>query len=53
MAPGKYYVMATEDGVDATPESMGTLWRARNRFQEVTLAPGGAAQVKLEPGKIE
>jgi hypothetical protein len=53
MAPGKYYVMATEDGVDSTPESMGAMWRARNRFQEVTLAPGGTAQVKLEPGKIE
>ena len=53
MAPGKYYLMATEDGVDSTPESMGALWRARNRFQEVTLAPGGTAQVKLEPGKIE
>jgi hypothetical protein len=53
LAPGKYYVMAAEETVDATPESMGALWRARNRFQEVDLPPSGTAQVKLEPGKIE
>jgi hypothetical protein len=53
LAPGKYYVMATEDAVDPTPESMGRLWRARDRFQEVELPPSGTARVKLEPGKIE
>jgi hypothetical protein len=53
LPPGKYYVVATEDTVDPTPESIGRLWRSRNRFQEVDLPPAGSAQVKLEPGKIE
>ena len=53
LPPGKYYVVAVEEPVDPTPESIGRLWRARNRYQEVTLPPGGAVQVKVEPGKIE
>ena len=53
LPPGKYYVVATEESVDPTPESMSRLWRSRNRFQEVDVPPGGSAQVKLEPGKIE
>jgi len=53
LPPGKYYVVATQDDVDYTPESIGRLWRARNRYQEVELAPSGAAQVSLPPGKIE
>ena len=53
LPPGKYYVVATEESVDPTPESIDRLWRSRNRFQEVDLPPAGSAQVKLEPGKIE
>ena len=53
LAPGKYYVAATEESFDATPDSIGRLWRARNRFQEVDLAPNVSAQVQLEPVKIE
>jgi hypothetical protein len=53
LPPGKYFVMATEESVDATPESIGRLWSARNQFQAVDLTPGATAQVKLEPGKIE
>ncbi|HUI55308.1 MAG TPA: carboxypeptidase regulatory-like domain-containing protein [Bryobacteraceae bacterium] len=53
LPPGKYYVVATQDDVDYTPESIGRLWRARNHYQEVELAPSGAAQVSLQPGKIE
>jgi hypothetical protein len=53
LPPGKYYVVATGESVDPTPESMDRLWRSRNRFQEVDLPPAGSAQVKLEPGKIE
>lgn len=51
--PGKYYSAATEDAFDATPDSIGRLWRARNRFQEVELAPNGSAQLQLEPVKIQ
>ena len=53
LPPGKYYVAAVEDSFDATPESIGRLWRARNRFQEIELAPNGTATVQLEPIKIE
>ncbi len=53
LAPGKYYVAATDDTVDYTPEQIGKLWRARNRFQEVDLAPSGSAQTTLEPVRIE
>lgn len=53
LTPGKYYVAASADSVDATPETIGKLWRARNRFKEVELAPSAAAQVSLEPVKLE
>jgi hypothetical protein len=50
---GKYYEVATEESVYPTPERIGWLWRARNRYREVDLPANGSAQVKLEPGKIE
>jgi hypothetical protein len=53
LPPGKYYVVATQETVDPTPESIGRLWKSRNRYQEVDLPPAGSAQVRLEPGKIE
>lgn len=53
LRPGKYYVVATEETIDPTPEIMSRLWKSRNRYQEVILPPSGSAQVKLEPGKID
>jgi hypothetical protein len=53
LAPGKYYVAASSDSFDATPESIGKIWRSRSRFKEVELAPNGTAQVSLEPVTIE
>ena len=53
LAPGKYYVAATGDTVYPTPESIGRLWRARNRFKEVDLGPNGTAQMSLEPVKLD
>lgn len=50
--PGKYLVIATDGRIDATPESIDNLWRSRNRFQEVELAPGGTAQVTLTPQAV-
>jgi hypothetical protein len=47
LPPGKYYVAATDESVDQTPESIARLWNARNRFQEVDLSPNGSAQVRL------
>ncbi len=53
LAPGKYLVAASNDVIDATPESVNRIWRSRNRFREVDLAPNGSAQVTLEPVKFE
>ena len=53
IAPGKYYVAASDASFDATPESIGRLWRARNRFQEVELTAGGSSQLTLTPLKID
>jgi Carboxypeptidase regulatory-like domain len=53
LAPGKYLVAASNDVIDATPESVNRIWRSRNRFKEVDLAPNGTVQVTLEPVKFE
>lgn len=53
LPPGKYYVAASGDSMDATPETIGKVWRSRNRFKEVELGPSGSAQVTLEPVKLE
>jgi Carboxypeptidase regulatory-like domain len=52
LRPGKYFVAATEDTYGATVESINQLWRTRNRFTEVDVAPNGTAQVKLVPVKL-
>jgi protocatechuate 3,4-dioxygenase beta subunit len=53
LRPGKYYVAAVGDSVDATQGAVGRVWRSRSRFKEVELAPGASAQVTLEPVKLE
>ena len=53
LAPGKYYVVAIDRPIDRSPETIGRLWRSRNRYREVDLPPAGSVQVRLEPGKIE
>ena len=52
LAPGKYFVVATEDSYDMTPESIGKLWQSHARYQEVDLNPKAAAQVTLQPTNI-
>ena len=49
LAPGKYYVCATFDDVNATPESIARLWRARPLFSEMEIPPNGSPQVTLIP----
>jgi hypothetical protein len=49
IAPGKYYVVATESLIDPTAECIERIWRARTRFTETTVAPSGATQVSLSP----
>ncbi|HWB96935.1 MAG TPA: carboxypeptidase-like regulatory domain-containing protein, partial [Bryobacteraceae bacterium] len=52
LRPGKYYVVATEDSYDMTPESIGKLWQSHNRYQEVDLPASGSVQVDLQPATI-
>jgi hypothetical protein len=49
LPPGRYFVGASDSAVDHSPAVIERLWRSRNRFKEVELAPGGSAQVTLEP----
>jgi uncharacterized GH25 family protein len=53
LRPGKYYVAATDESFDPTPESISRLWRASNRFTEVELSPNGTAQITLQPITID
>jgi len=53
LAPGKYYVAASGESVDATVDSIEKVWRSRTRFKEIDLAPSRTTQVTLEPVKIE
>jgi hypothetical protein len=49
LAPGKYYVLATQGPVLKSPEIVNKLWLARSKAKEVDLAPGASAQVTLSP----
>jgi len=47
LAPGKYYVVATESLINSTPECIDRIWRDRTMYKETTVAPNGTAQVSL------
>jgi hypothetical protein len=53
LAPGKYYVVATNDSYDMTPESIGKLWQSHARYQEVELTANGSAALSLQIAKIQ
>jgi hypothetical protein len=53
LAPGKYLAIALRSPMDATPESVGKLWRGRAKAKEVEIAAGQTAQVSLEPASID
>ena len=48
LAPGKYTVLATNDPIDQTPECIATIWRARNRGEEVDIGPNTTVTVTLQ-----
>jgi hypothetical protein len=50
IAPGEYLVMAINSRLDYSPETIGRLWRARASADEIDLAPGQTALVRLEGG---
>jgi hypothetical protein len=49
LAPGKYFVLATNASVDRTPESSGKLMRAQIHAQETELPPNGSIAVTIMP----
>jgi len=53
LAPGKYYALATRQPIDRSPETIGKLWKARNRGEEVDVAPNGQPSVTLTPKPID
>ena len=53
LAPGKYFVLATGETIDRSPETVGKLWKARNRGEAVELAPNGKASVTLTPKALD
>jgi hypothetical protein len=53
LAPGKYFARATTGTVDHSPETVGKLWKARMRAQEVVIAPNGQVSVTLAPTPLE
>jgi Carboxypeptidase regulatory-like domain len=52
LAPGKYFVLATSETIDRSPETTGKLWKARNRGEEVEIAPNGRASAALAPRSL-
>jgi hypothetical protein len=53
LAPGKYFVLATSGTIDRSPETTGKLWKARNRGEEVEIAPLGKVSVTLSPKSLD
>lgn len=49
IAPGKYFVLATDGSFDRTPEGIMRLMRARTQAQQVELTPNGTANLTLSP----
>jgi len=53
IAPGTYYVLATGDAVNRTPESIAKLLRARTQARKVELKANGSASVTLSPISLQ
>ncbi|MDQ2711546.1 MAG: carboxypeptidase regulatory-like domain-containing protein [Acidobacteriota bacterium] len=53
IAPGKYFVLATNSSVDRTPESLEKLLLSRTHAREAELPPNGSVQIVLSPIELE
>ncbi len=53
IAPGKYYVLASETPVDKSPESIGKLWRTKLQAKEIEVGPKATVEVTLSPATIQ
>jgi hypothetical protein len=53
LAPGTYHVLATNDAINKTPETISKILASRSRAQEVDLNPNGAPTLNLTVKGIE
>jgi hypothetical protein len=53
LAPGKYYILATEAPISMTYEDVHRLWKARSQAAEVELATGQTLHVTLGPARLD
>lgn len=49
LAPGSYYVLASQSPVDRTPECIDRVWRVRADGETVEVRPRGTVDVRLRP----
>ncbi len=49
IAPGKYYALASRTPFDASPETVGRLWGARGKAEEVEVGKGATVEVGVAP----
>ena len=49
LAPGRYYVLATNDHLDLTEDNMAKLLKLRIRGQEVELGSKATVQITVTP----
>jgi hypothetical protein len=53
LAPGKYYVLATETGPDKTPETIAKLMAARSRVDPVEVGPNATVTATAVQKELE
>jgi hypothetical protein len=53
LAPGKYYVVASDSPVDNTPECIARLWTVRNKATMAEVSANATVQVTVKPVTIE
>jgi hypothetical protein len=53
LPPGKYFVIATHDTPDRSPETIAKISRSRIRAQEIEINPGAPLPVSLASQPIE
>lgn len=52
LAPGRYYVLATQESLPYTPESLARIWSVRGEAEKVQLAANGIVMVSAVTKKV-
>jgi hypothetical protein len=53
LAPGKYFVIATDANIDFSVDSIDKLWAVRTRAKSIDLTPSGTVSVSVELTTID